>query len=412
MEYEDSVLQSLFSMFDEQSAGSESIGSRFDQTEFDALFQALDQAEQPPSRIYTDASWFERERTTIFHNAWHFFCLSTDVEQPGEYRTRRFLQSSLILVRGDDYKLRAFFNTCRHRGAPLTPREHGHVRNFICPFHRWAYRRDGRLFKAPGLGVEERALGCIGSNLIELPCEVRENLVFVHLQPQPKYGLDEFLGDFISSVAHPHGVSNMRSVTHRRYRLNANWKLYAEVDMETLHTPHVHRRSIGEQPVEITSSYGHWVGVFNRSDQTVALPPDQRDSGFPFNAAAHGAGLEGTHFSIVFPGFFIVMAPDCMWWIQKTPISATEVEVDVSYCFPTETIERSDFRDTLPRYVKRLDQVIEEDDDIVEYQQKGLNAYVSGRYTRQEAVVHALVRRYVEIALRGDYSQPIRTHAS
>ncbi|MGN8160775.1 aromatic ring-hydroxylating oxygenase subunit alpha [Salinisphaera sp. SWV1] len=399
-------------MFDVQRDGSESLGSPFDDSEFTALFQELDQAEQPPSRIYTDARWFERERTAIFHNAWHFFCLATDIDKPGDYRARTFLNLPLLVVRGDDNKLRTFFNTCRHRGAPLTQQAHGHVKNFICPFHRWAYRRDGRLFRAPGLAMEEQTLGCIGSNLIELPCEVRENLVFVHVSPQPKRALDEFLGDFIQSVAQPHGVSNMRSVAHRRYRLNANWKLYAEVDMETLHTPHVHKSSIGEQPVEITHPNGHWIGVFNRSTQTVALAPEDRDSGFPFNPAAHGVGLEGTHFTIVFPGFFIVMAQDCMWWIQKTAISATEVEVDVSYCFPTETIKRADFPDILSRYMKRLDQVIKEDDDIVEYQQKGLNTHVSGRYTSQEAVVHSLVRRYVEIALRGDYPQHSGTHAA
>ncbi|NNC22542.1 hypothetical protein HKX42_01645 [Salinisphaera sp. USBA-960] len=220
-------------MFDAQLGGSDSLGSPFDDSEFTALFQELNQAEQPPSRIYTDARWLERERTSIFHNAWHFSCLGTDIE----------------------------------------------------------------------------------------------------------------------------------------------------VDMET-------------------------------SRQTVALAPEDRDSGFTFNPAAYGIRLEGTHFSIVLPGFFIVMAQDCMWWIQKTTISATEVEVDVSYCFPTETIKRTDFADVLARYMKRLDQVIKEDDDIVEYQQKGLNAHVSGRYTSHEAMVHSLVRRYVEIALRGDYPQYSGTHAS
>lgn len=118
------------------------------------------------------------------------------------------------------------------------------------------------------------------SNLIELPCEVRENLVFVHLDTYPELGIDAFLGDYVDEVARPHRTDRMRCVHNSTYTLKSNWKLYAEVDMETLHTPHIHRDSIGEQIVEIAKPNGHWVGVFNRSDQTPALSPDDRARGF------------------------------------------------------------------------------------------------------------------------------------
>lgn len=53
--------QLMPAMFDTQPGGSGSFGYSVDESEFTALFQALDQAEQPPNRIYTDPRWFERE---------------------------------------------------------------------------------------------------------------------------------------------------------------------------------------------------------------------------------------------------------------------------------------------------------------------------------------------------------------
>ncbi|MDN5752349.1 MAG: aromatic ring-hydroxylating dioxygenase subunit alpha [Nitrosospira sp.] len=374
------------------------------------LFKELPNAVQPPAFVYKSQRWYARERVAIFQQAWHFVCLASDLTSPGEYITRSFDNTPIIVVCGNDQRLRAFFNTCRHRGAPLTQCHHGKMKNFVCPFHHWSYRLDGRLFRAPGIEVEDSfQLEKLDANLIERPCEVRENLVFINLSQRPPLPLDQYLGNYIETVAKPHATTTMRCVHHRRYELETNWKLYTEVDMETLHTPHVHRGSIGEQPVEILQPSGQWVGVFNRSPQTVAIKPNKRHLGLPFSPNAFGDGLKGTHFCIILPGFFIVNAPDCMWWIQKTPINATRVEVDVGYCFPEEVIGTPEYEEKLPCYRERLDQVIKEDDDIVVYQHCGLNNCVPGRYTPRETVVHQLAQLLIGTTLQGGFTTPSDT---
>jgi Rieske 2Fe-2S family protein len=85
-----------------------------------------------------------------------------------------------------------------------------------------------------------------------------------------------------------------------------------------------------------------------------------------------------------------------MWWIQKTPISENKVSVSVGYCFPEETIDRDDFDSIYKLYKERWDQVIEEDDWITEYQQKGLNDSISGIYTAQEKVVQMFDQKILE----------------
>jgi hypothetical protein len=54
--------------------------------------------------------------------------------------------------------------------------------------------------------------------------------------------LKEYLDNYLPIVADPHNIKNMRRVHEKNYKLKSNWKLYVEVDMETLHTPYIHKK--------------------------------------------------------------------------------------------------------------------------------------------------------------------------
>ncbi|MGI5219712.1 aromatic ring-hydroxylating oxygenase subunit alpha [Nocardia sp. CA-290969] len=352
----------------------------------------LDRAVTLPHSVYTDQAWFERELKTMFRPAWHFAGLASSIQQPGDYFTLRLLDEPLLVVRGDDHEIRVFRNSCRHRGSLIIDEQAGTCRGFRCPYHSWTYGLDGVLRHAPGLhryGRDE--LGELGRDLLMVPCGVREGLIFAHLgDVANSLTLDEYLGNFITAVAAPHKTAQMVPVSQREYVLDSNWKLYVEVDMETLHTKHIHRGSIGEQPVTVSASAGNWIGVYHESDHTPALYPEERGTGFPHAKGLTGKAAKGTHFSILLPGFFLVTAQDVMWWIHKIPDSPTRTRVRVGYSFPASTIARPDFDEVSKRYYKRLDQVIEEDDWITEHQQKGLNSSAPGCYLPEEHVVHQL----------------------
>ncbi len=292
-------------------------------------------------------------------------------------------------MRDKDDTIKAFYNSCRHRGAPLTDKTKGKVEALICPYHKWSYDLKGNLLSANGLSPEKRQHCKGNTNLIEITSSISNNMIFINLSENHE-PLESYLGEYIDAIAKPHQIHKMRCIHSREYVLNSNWKLYVEVDMETLHTPCIHRDSIGKQPVEILEGDGNWVGVFHRNIFSPALKPNLRGSGFPFTEGIYGEALNGTHFCIILPGFFIVTAQDCMWWIQKTPISENQVQVNVGYCFPEETLKHPDFNTISQLYIERWNQVIEEDDWITEYQQKGLNNNVSGVYTEKEKVVQHL----------------------
>lgn len=329
-----------------------------------------------------------QEMEAIHFPAWHFVCLASSIAEPGCFITRQFLGRSVIVIRSDDGVIRAFLNTCRHRGAPLTIEACGKNARFKCPFHEWTYDTSGDLISAPGLGgvYSKTELSGLNLNLVSVQCEVAEGFVFVNLQEDNTIPLKEYIGNYLNTVAAPHQTDRMRCVHQKAYTLATNWKLYVEVDMETLHTNFIHSRSIGSQPVKPVAHDLNWFGVYHKNAQSPALFPGKRHLAFPPGNGITGSAAEGTHFCVILPGFFIVTAPEVMWWIQKTPISAKRTSINVGYAFHEETLARADFDVISQFYFERLNQVILEDDQICEYQLRGLENRIQGHYTPMEPV--------------------------
>lgn len=355
-----------------------------------------------PPDFYTREKWFATELKNLHFPAWHFVCLSSAIPDVGSFVTRGFLERSVIVVNGEDGVVRAFLNSCRHRAAPLTREKCGQKADFRCPFHHWTYDTAGNLTHAPGLGgcATKSDLPGLNLNLIPVQCEVAAGLVFVNLDDKNETTLAQYLGNYIDKVARPHQTQSMRCVHEKTYTLSTNWKLYIEVDMETLHTNFIHSRSIGSQPVKPIEHDRNWFGVYHKNSLSPALFPKKRDLAFPPPRGVIGEAAEGTHFCVILPGFFIVNTPEVMWWIQKTPISATRTHIYVGYAFHEETLARDDFEDISRHYFERLDQVILEDDQICEYQLEGMRNGVRGHYTPVEPV-SAYFSELVEQILRG-----------
>ncbi|HKB41077.1 MAG TPA: Rieske 2Fe-2S domain-containing protein [Gemmataceae bacterium] len=101
-----------------------------------------------PQPFYTRAEIFQLEMERIFRRRWLFGGFSCQAPRPGDYFTFEMGADSLIVVRGDDLRLRALFNCCRHRGSRICSQEEGHCGKLVCPYHQWVYERDGRLAAA------------------------------------------------------------------------------------------------------------------------------------------------------------------------------------------------------------------------------------------------------------------------
>jgi choline monooxygenase len=106
------------------------------------------QAETLPPDAYTSEAFYRREVERIFLRDWNFMGRADLVPKPGDYFAVELAGVPIIVVRDQDGVVRAFANSCRHRGTVLTTGE-GSCRAFKCPYHSWIYGLDGRLLGAP-----------------------------------------------------------------------------------------------------------------------------------------------------------------------------------------------------------------------------------------------------------------------
>lgn len=103
-----------------------------------------------PSRFFYDAEIFAQEREKIFYPAWHAVAHENELKEPGAFVMHEILDQSVVVMRGQDDKVRAFHNVCQHRGNRLITERRGKLGTLLrCGYHSWCYDLDGSLRSAP-----------------------------------------------------------------------------------------------------------------------------------------------------------------------------------------------------------------------------------------------------------------------
>ncbi len=204
--------------------------------------ESLEQARSLPFASYTDAEVFEAEATKIFRDEWVFVCMEGECASPGDYFATHIAGEPVVVVRGDDEVLRAFSNTCRHRGTPLLDDGRGTVkRQIICPYHAWTYSLSGSLKAVPfnkNIPVDSDEHG-----LISVRLEVWLGLVFVHLGQSPGSLADRLDGiNKYLRIFEPEKFDCVASGNTETWQ--ANWKLAIENAIESYHLFKVHRETL------------------------------------------------------------------------------------------------------------------------------------------------------------------------
>ena len=150
-----------------------------DRGELAAALRPFGESRMLPRAAYVDPAVFGWEQRHFFDGGWMCVGRSEQLPQAGDQRAEATGIGSVLLVRGEDGELRAFANTCRHRGHELLPcGQASQQRVIICPYHAWTYGLDGGLKAAAGFrkvpGFEFGEWG-----LAELPVTEWHGLVFV-----------------------------------------------------------------------------------------------------------------------------------------------------------------------------------------------------------------------------------------
>lgn len=162
------------------------------------------------------------------------FCPSSALSKPGDYVARDVAGIPLITVRGLDGNVRAFRNSCRHRGVQLA-NGRGCARALVCPYHGWAYSLDGSLRSIPhehGFPDVDKAT----RGLVAAVCFERNGLIFVNQNSQANIEQDVLSTPKLI----PDGCRFLNSSSQI---VQANWKLHLESSLEGYHIRQTHKNT-------------------------------------------------------------------------------------------------------------------------------------------------------------------------
>jgi len=194
-----------------------------------------------PAGRYTDQRFFALEQEHVWRKSWLLAAHIDELPEPGSFRLWDITGQPVLLIHGDDGEINAFYNTCRHRGAPIVTERSGSKRRFACPYHGWSYSREGELVAVRdpedfgNLDVSTRGLKSIR-------CERFGNLIFVNFDSQAPTLLD-WLGP-IADEWQEFQFENCRLAARHVFDLNCNWKIAMEANTEVYHVRSIHPHTV------------------------------------------------------------------------------------------------------------------------------------------------------------------------
>lgn len=301
---------------------------------------------------YTSPAWMERERRGLWPAVWLYACPSLDVADHGQRALVALGRESVVVVRGEDGRLRAFHNVCPHRGHPLCDGP-GTGPFLRCPYHQWTFGLDGALSHRPLAEQypDEEV------RLREVRCAELGGLVWIALSPEVP-DLRAYLGP-VAEAFEAYRVGEMTLANDQTMPLACNWKASVDVHNESVHVRFVHPQAlpiVDVDGVRITSFAPHARMVV------------------PFREGAPGDQGPDNHMFYVFPNLQLNCYRDALMLFRHRPHPT-----DPGRCWFDQQIfqrrgqpHRQGAHQLLVRGQDSLGPVTDADLDIVERLQRGM----------------------------------------
>jgi Rieske 2Fe-2S family protein len=353
-----------------------------------------------PKRAYHDPAIFDWERQHVVRTDWVMVARAEDTPDPGTYSLVELDGESIIVVRGQDGALRAFFNVCRHRGTTVAEEACGKVVRFQCPYHAWIYDLEGRLVRAKHTDdLEDFSFDRFGLASIRL--ETWQGFVFLNLDPEAA-PLSDQLGDLVEHWSR-FDFSNLRSARRVEYDVAANWKFVAENYSECYHCPGVHPQLNKLTPYDLGGDFdphGAWQGGWMElveSAETMSLDGGHGSKdGRPSMAGITSIDERRIYYYVLWPMTFLSIHPDYLLVHRLVPQGPDRTLIVCDWLFETATMAEPGFDPS--DAVAFWDLTNRQDWHVCELQQRGTrsSSWIAGRYTDAEASVHAFDQMVVD----------------
>ncbi|MBN9670273.1 aromatic ring-hydroxylating oxygenase subunit alpha [Roseibium aggregatum] len=381
-----------------------------------------------PRAFYTDANVYQSDLKHIWQKEWIFAAPSAEMPKTGNYITLQIGDYSVIVVRGADGAIRAFHNSCRHRGSRICSAAKGSAPKLVCPYHQWTYELDGKLLWAKEMGPDFKPAD---HGLKPVHCETVSGMVFICLA-EVAPDMTE-LKKQASRYFDPHDLANLKVAYQSTITEQGNWKLVLENNRECYHCAGSHPslcRTFPDDPnlVGGDDSAASNLGLEHvQRCEAAGLPskflidPSEqwRFVRIPFLGNAVSYTMDGkaavskrvgtvpfdnagSCLFFHYPNTWNHFLSDQVLTFRVLPVSPTETEVTTTWLVHKDAEEGVDY--DLTRLSEVWIHTNDEDRQIVEENQKGINspAYEPGPYSMaQESGVIQFIDWYARTLENG-----------
>jgi Rieske 2Fe-2S family protein len=349
-----------------------------------------------PGRYYTSAEIYAEEQERIFTARWICVGRAAEIPAAGDYLLHTIAGESVIVVRGRDGILRAFYNVCRHRGTRLCEEPRGRFSETIqCPYHAWTYTIDGQLIGAPHMneveGFDKRDYPLHG-----VPLETWEGFLFVNLARDA----ESFAHAFAPLVGRfgRFNLSALRAARRVDYDVAANWKLIFQNYSECLHCPVIHPGLAKLTPYtsgENDLFDGPFLGGYMvLTKEAGSLTLSGRACGTPVGRLPE-EDRNRVYFYSIFPNLLLSLHPDYVMFHTLWPDGPGRTRLTCEWLFHPDSFAEPGFDpDDAVRF---WDETNRQDWHICEQSHAGIasRAYVPGPYSPREGISAAWDREFL-----------------
>ena len=286
-----------------------------------------------PAGRYNDPAFIALEKEFLWQRSWLYACHIDELPEAGSYLLWKKTGAPILIVRGKDEVVRAFYNACRHRGAPVVKDERGKVEGLVCGYHGWTYTLDGRLVnlrdRRDFVGLD---LSC--RSLLTVRCERFHNWVFINEDPSA-LPLLEYLAPFDEHFRQ-FQPETFRFVAKNHFDVQCNVKVLLDAFLEVYHLKSIHQNTVDR----FLDHRGTTIALYRNGHSLMVTPnrrPDWVDPGTRgmrrIETATEVSAKNNPSFCF-FPNLVTPVDPTGAPFLLFWPTSATTMRIECHWFAP------------------------------------------------------------------------------
>lgn len=368
-----------------------------------------------PQGLYIDSRAYDFDMAAIYGQSWLMAGFECELPKPGSYMSMMVGKWPILITRDRKGDIRAFHNSCRHRGSVVCQPGNGSAARLICPYHRWTYDLDGSLLAA-GRMPSAFDKGAHSLKPVAIECIAGAILICLAETPPP---IDDFRDAFAAYIA-PHNLKDAKLAASAVLVEYANWKLVMENARECYHCATGHPELSKTFPVGMSKHFdlgedarnaafaermehlhlphqpleGHWwqVARFALNEGCLSISPDGKHLSKKLMCDADGGDLGSMRWAID-PHIFAHATADHTFMFSCMPVGPSETHVYSKWLVHKDAVEGVDYHlDELTDLWTRTNL---QDKELAENNQRGVTSlgYTPGPYSDDAEM---LVQRFTD----------------